>query len=274
MANDGIVDRAMEANGYTINQNGGTYRNGATKPVEDKASVARVYLELLAAAEADPTKVVSVREVARAGKCSRKFAEKCMREIESGELVDPKMKIVARARGAGVISISDEDGMFLLALRQQNNKRTLRDYCIRLIEDRGVFVSPSVICKWFLSSFPFRGSLGKLNQVPLDKFSPENILRAMEHWEFIRQVDPFRLKFGDEKPLKGEDLFNRKGRADPLSGEREPIYVDSDFRNTYNIIGICHPPLQRFVRVAGVLVELSWSLRSFPPNSVSRVESY
>jgi hypothetical protein len=103
MANDGIVDRAMEANGYTINQNGGTYRHGVSKPVEDKASVARVYLELLAAAEADPTKVVSVREVARAGKCSRNFAEKCMREIESGELVDPKMNIVARARGAGVI---------------------------------------------------------------------------------------------------------------------------------------------------------------------------
>jgi hypothetical protein len=203
MADDGgIVDRAMEANGYTINQNGGTYWHGVARPIEDKVSVAWVYLELLAAAEADPTKVVSVREVARIGKCSRGFAEKCMREIESGGLVDPKRKIVARARGAGVIAISDEDGMYLLALRQQNNKRKLRDYCIRLIEDRGVFVSPSVICKWFHNLFPYRGSLGKLNQVPLDKFSPENILRAMEHWEFIMQVDPYWLKFGDEKPLK------------------------------------------------------------------------
>ena len=61
----------------------------------------------------------------------------------------------------------------------------------------------------------------------------------MEHWEFIRQVDPYRLKFRDEKLLKTGGLFNRKGCADPLSGEREPIYVDSDFRNTYNIIGIC-----------------------------------
>jgi hypothetical protein len=239
MADDGIVDRAMEANGYTINQNGGTYRHGVARPIEDKSSIARVYLELLAAAKADPTKVVSVREVARIGKCSRGFAAKCMREIESGDLVDPKRKIVARARGDGVIAISDKDGMYLLVLCQQNNKCTLRDYCIWLIEDRGVFVSPSVICKWFLNLFPSRGSLGKLNQVPLDKFSPENILRVMKHWEFIRQVDPYRLKFGDEKPLKGEDLFNRKGRADPLSGEREPIYVNSDFRNTYNIIGIC-----------------------------------
>ena len=84
-----------------------------------------------------------------------------------------------------------------------------------------------------------QGNLGKLNQVPIDKFTPENVLKVIEHWDFIGRVDPFWLKFGDEKPLKGEDLFNQKGRADPLNGEREPIIVDSDFLNTYNIIGMC-----------------------------------
>ena len=48
MANDGIVDRAMEANGYTINQNGVTNQNGAARPIEAMASIASVYLELLA----------------------------------------------------------------------------------------------------------------------------------------------------------------------------------------------------------------------------------
>ena len=81
--------------------------------------------------------------------------------------------------------------------------------------------------------------MGKLNQVPIDKFTPENVLRVIEHWDFISRINPFCLKFGDEKPLKGEDLFNRKGRANPLNGEREPIIVALDFRNTYNIIGIC-----------------------------------
>ena len=47
------------------------------------------------------------------------------------------------------------------------------------------------------------------------------------------------MKFGDEKPPKGEDLFNRKGQANPLNGEQEPIIVASNFRNTYNVIGIC-----------------------------------
>ena len=101
-----------------------------------------------------------------------------LRERDSGELVDLKLKIVERACGDSVKSISDEDGMCLLALRMDNNKGTLCEYSIRLIEDRGVFVLPLIICKWFLNSLVFRGSLGKLNQVPLDKFSPENILCA------------------------------------------------------------------------------------------------
>jgi hypothetical protein len=105
--------------------------------------------------------------------------------------------------------------------------------------DRGVFVSMTVICKLFNHTFLHKGNLGKLNQVPIDKFTPENVLWTIEHWDFIAQIDPFCLKFGDKKPLKGKDHFNRKGLADPLNGEREPIIVDSDVCNTYNIIGIC-----------------------------------
>ena len=50
---------------------------------------------------------------------------------------------------------------------------------------------------------------------------------------------PHRIKFGDEKPLKGADLFNGKARKDPFTGLVPPTIVDSDFRNTYNIIGFC-----------------------------------
>jgi transposase len=52
-------------------------------------------------------------------------------------------------------------------------------------------------------------------------------------------VNPYWLKIGGKKPLKGQDLFNPWGCVDPFSGKRELIYVDSDFRNTFNIIGIC-----------------------------------
>jgi hypothetical protein len=50
--------------------------------------------------------------------------------------------------------------------------------------------------------FLCKGNLGKLNQVPIDKLTPENIVKTVKHWDFITRVDPFWLKFGDEKPLK------------------------------------------------------------------------
>ena len=55
----------------------------------------------------------------------------------------------------------------------------------------------------------------------------------------VEQVPQWRLVFGDEKSLKGADLFNRSGRADPLTGLVEDFVIDSDWRNTYAITGLC-----------------------------------
>ncbi len=185
-------------------------------------------------------------------------------EIENdGYLVDPWLNPQQRHRGNGVFTISEEDGLLLLALRKENNWQTLWDYCIRLITDQGVFVSLSVIGRWFNHSFLCKGNMGKLNQVPIDKFTPENVLRAIEHWDFISRINPFCLKFGDEKPLKGEVL-----RANPLNGEREPIIVALDFRNTYNIIGICGisrdtAPMAYKIRVCGSWLFSKWRCPCF-----------
>jgi transposase len=75
--------------------------------------------------------------------------------------------------------------------------------------------------------------------VPIDKFKPGNISRAYEYLDYMRQTNPFRVKFGDEKHLKGSDLFTRYGRRDPITGEVPNVITDSDFRNTYNITGLC-----------------------------------
>lgn len=53
------------------------------------------------------------------------------------------------------------------------------------------------------------------------------------------QLDQSRLKFVNEKSLKGTKIFNRKVRVDPITGEVQPIYTDPDFRDTYTIIGFC-----------------------------------
>lgn len=52
-------------------------------------------------------------------------------------------------------------------------------------------------------------------------------------------VDPKRLKFGDEKLLKAQDLYNRKVRRNPITGEIPPVLTSPDFRNTYTITGFC-----------------------------------
>jgi hypothetical protein len=52
-------------------------------------------------------------------------------------------------------------------------------------------------------------------------------------------LDPRRLKFGDEKSLKGAELFNCKVRRDPITGVTSPVIADSDFRNSYCIMGFC-----------------------------------
>ena len=75
--------------------------------------------------------------------------------------------------------------------------------------------------------------------VPIDKFKPENIERALEYIHAVLSLDQSRLKFVDEKSLKGAEIFNRKVRRDPITGEVPSIITDSDFRNTYTIIGFC-----------------------------------
>ena len=84
-------------------------------------------------------------------------------------------------------------------------------------------------------------SLCKTSHIPIDKFKPENALCIHEYLLTISLLLPqiFRIKFGDKKPLKGSELFSAKARRDPLTGDVPPTIVDSNFRNTYNIIGFC-----------------------------------
>ncbi len=64
-----------------------------------------------------------------------------------------------------------------------------------------------------------------------------------------------RLKFCDEKHLKGSEIWNKKGRRCPLTGVIEPMIVDSDFCNSITIIGFCgidpHAPPFDFVLHTG-----------------------
>ena len=236
-ANSSAIVNSILVNGYSINMNGGVYRRGKPKSFEAIAFTAGRFFEL--EQQLQPGDKVSLRSLGREAQCSTTFAKKVIEQIENGELIDPATQILTRARGAGVMTLSYDDGLYLLFLRSVNNCLKLREYTFRLAMDRGTIVSYSVVSRWFTTAFPFKGGMRKLNKDPIDKFTDNNTLRRMVYLLRASQVPTDRFVFGDEKPLKGGDLFNRVGRADPITGLIEDFVVDSDWRNTYSITGLC-----------------------------------
>jgi hypothetical protein len=229
-----VVRTSQEGAGYTFNSAGGAYCHGVARPFKDKIQVAEIYLEMR---EIDPD--VSIRAVSLAASVGKNFATKVVSEVKSGALINPHLQVRYCARGAGSLTILYKDGLLLLALWAKNNQTTLKAYSRCLYLATGKFVSRNTICQWFLTAMPFKGGLRIVNQVPIDKYKPKNILRLLKFMDKILRINPYRLKICDENHLKRAKLFNRKGCRDPLTGKVEPLLVDSDWRNSYTIIGFC-----------------------------------
>mgnify|MGYP005855778119 CR=1 FL=1 len=221
-----------------INENGGVYSQGKTFPYEKKLQVALAYDQIVS-----DGKPVSARKLSEKAKVGKDFARKIMDEIELYGEVTPPMVASEKdlPRGAGAKSLSFIDECVLLQVYYSNPKTLLRQYQSILFHQTGSAVSKTVLSDWFCSRFPVKMSFRKTNKVPLDKFKLKNVLRIHEYHltvNFLLQT-PWKLKFGDEKPLKGCDLFNGAARKDPFTGIVPPTIVNSDFRNTYNVIGYC-----------------------------------
>ena len=56
-------------------------------------------------------------------------------------------------------------------------------------------MSRVVIGKWFLATFPFKGSMQKLNKVPMDKFTDNNFLCWAECMYRVEHIPPCEYKF-------------------------------------------------------------------------------
>ena len=96
--------------------------------------------------------------------------------------------------------------VFRLYLKEPSTN--LDSYRESLYRYTGISVSNASIERFFIDTFPFRGTFCKPNLVPYDKFKPENEARLVEYISFIVQQRPARIKFGDEKSLKGQELFS------------------------------------------------------------------
>jgi hypothetical protein len=233
----GVDPRIAAYYGYSLNRNGGLYRNGVSYDVLTKLRIAQGYLEILNEHGCPP----SYAQLARDFKVSVNTAKKVVSELLSEEGVqDPHNTAQRRPRGPGARTMDELDAATLIQLLREEPSRTLPNYQLNLLERTGTLVSTSVISRFFNHGCPFKASFRQPNHIPYDKFKEENLTRAIDYANFIATVeDKSRLKFVDEKHLKGEELYNRQTRRDPLTGELYPILVNSDFRNAYNILGIC-----------------------------------
>ena len=91
------------------------------------------------------------------------------------------------------------------------------------------------------STTAFRSGVGFASQISCHttNFAQKYIEKAKEYIKTLAKIDPRRLKYGDEKSLKGKSIFNRKARQDVKTGIIPATMTDPDLRNTYSIIGIC-----------------------------------
>jgi hypothetical protein len=65
----------------------------------------------------------------------------------------------------------------------------------------------STVWQWFNHAFPVRGQLCVPNLVPYDKFRSCNMEKAWEYLDHISKISLERLKYGNEKSLKGKAIF-------------------------------------------------------------------
>ena len=155
---------------------------------------------------------------------------------ENGRILraEERRKFDEHAVGPGARSLDNRDVYAILLLYFEEASRSLRSYREGLICMTGTVVSKSTISRLFKESFPYCATLCRANMVPIDKFRPENQWRAAEYFRIIAVFDPYRIKFGDEKHLKGKEVFNRRNRRNPFTGHVPPTIGTPDLTNTYS----------------------------------------
>ena len=230
-----------QRHGASLNEWGGYYRRGKQYGMEKKLAIAETYLNYEQLDGGRP----SISKIASEHKVSRDFVRKIESELYMNDrcVVSPEeitLDMVSRRRmGPGSIVLDQSDCFALYCLYRRKPTRSLRSYVNELYRIRGTIVSESVVSRWFNHAFEFRGGLCVPNLVPYDKFRPHNVEKAVEYIKALARINPSRLKYADEKSLKGKDICNKLARRDPLTGIVPPTMTDPDLRNTYSIIGIC-----------------------------------
>ena len=225
--------------GADVNQHGGIYDRGRSYGYAKKVEVALAYKDAL---EASGGEEPSIRRLMKHCKVSWHFVNKVRKELKRYDRVLRPEEIYQNrggAKGPGSKTLDNIDIFVIYILYTEEPSRCLASYVDGLEYITGTVVSESTISRLFTGGLPYSARLYRPNLVPLDKLRPDNMEKALEYLVTVALVDPSRIKYGDEKLLKGQELFNRKVRRDPFTGEIPAVYTSPDFRNTYALTGFC-----------------------------------
>ena len=235
MSGDVDMDEILAQSGVSINEHGGLYENGKALDVTTKIRVAKAY----SSAKAKNNGVEpSINRIARDCQVSWHFANKVRTELlVHGRILTPReiRRNSAAPRGPGAKTLSSYDKFIILQLCIEEPSRSLEGYREWLYRFTGKNVSTSTIRRLLKKGYVHEANLIKPNLVPYDKFKPDNIAKALEYMSMLKCLDLGRVIFGDEKLLKGQELYNRKARINPITGEKPKLVVDPDFRITHSI---------------------------------------
>jgi hypothetical protein len=136
-------------------------------------------------------------------------------------------------------SMTDEDIVILYWLYWQDPTGSLTSYVYWLFCCTGTIVLSGTVLRCFKHAFPAWGWLCVPDLIPYDKFRPCKMEKAWEYLGCISKISPERLKYGNEKSLKGKAIFNKLAQRDVLTGLVPHTMTNLDLQITYSIIRIC-----------------------------------
>jgi hypothetical protein len=199
--------------GLSINVNQGIYHRG--KPYDITVKL-RVRAAIQAQGEG-----LNFTAVGKACGVTPFYVRKVWGEMlcNDGDIIDPQRIKQRRAIGPGAKTFDEMDHFVLLFLYMEEPSRSNASYVENLMFLTGTRTSSSTISRWFKDFFPIQGNFRKPNLIPADKFKPENIWKADEYLAAMSIIAPKRLRFGDEKLIKGSEVFCRKNRRNVLTSK-------------------------------------------------------
>jgi len=225
--------------GFDFNLDNGAYENGKSYGHIKKLEVATALIAAQNATGGGGRP--NITAIQQQCKVSWHFVRKIEKELsEYGRVLAPNEKHRQYEQtGPGSKTLDEFDAWVILQLYLDDPSRSLPSYVRWLEQLVGTQVSESTMSRFLKEAFPYSATFHRPNLVPYDKFRPENCMKAIDYLHVIAHIDPHRIKFGDEKSLKGKEVFNRKVRRHPMTGEIPPLYTTPDLTNTYSLTGFC-----------------------------------